>query len=276
MPLTTERLLTAELPQLITVPADRVPEAYAEWSAQVAEAACPKSERVSRLDWGVIQEMVQANGEADGDPERNRRVTIYASTTSILEGGDTIRMHEPRGVFLTVDETGRVIAGDNKPSLRVPAKYGAADPYVLDKLAGAILVEKLMRQGADWGEGYAAWSRLRGVESPTIGMATLHEVPYDAAPIGTDRHALAYSAASHRIATVEFAGLMRERYGAHLTQPEHSADFLAGILDTASATVANRAAMARAYPWVIGGAALLNVVALPKPTDPDNAGVNWN
>lgn len=278
MPITTEQLLTVTLPELFVATPDRVPEAFREWNKQVAEAACPKMTTASNFDWSAAHKLIDANNQADGDPRGNQRVVDAASQTSVVVNGNEMRIHESLGVFLTLDESGRLIAGSSEPNPKVPEEYGSADPYVLEKLFGARCIEILMQQGADWGEGYAAWRRLRKTESPTIGMATMHEIPYGTVPAGTDRHAIAYTGASHRVATPAFARLMEARRPDSSVTSD-SPDFMAGKLDTDSASVANRAAMLSRYSETVRrivGNEALHIVTLPDPTDPDNIGVNWD
>lgn len=279
MPITTGELLTESLPELARAGADTVVAAYREFRLQLGEVV-GLGESPSRFSWSDAYDIMDDTNSEAGRVGRRLAVAHAAAHTVVRHEGKIISVHSPdSGVFVTADEYGRVIAGDCKPHAGLAELYGPADGYALEKVAKAIVIERLCRQGADWGEGYERLAALEqelrgdalgtGAIRPHIGMATLHEKVYGTVPVGTDRHALMYTGSTHRIATPAFRSLVESIGYINVERPAIDNDFLAGLVDTLSSTVANRVAMHGAMEDGI-------IVELPDPVDSDYAHVDWN
>lgn len=273
MPANTRFLLEEGLPTLAKSTPEDAAQAFQDYRMQVQEAACYKGGPVSRFDWGEAQQIIAENNRRLGHPDTERRVAVLAGRTAVLWNGLEVPAHRPEGSFLAVDVVGRAVAGMDWRNPLVDEEYGHPDPYLLTKLGGAIAVEKLMRQGADWGEGYACWAKLLGEDNPTIGMATIHAFPYAPERAGEDRLALGYAGTSHRVLSDIFRGVVRNGPEfADVPHPRDTNDYLAGMLDTMSSTVALEALFRRANgsdpkPWIVD---------MPDPRQPEYAGVNLN
>jgi hypothetical protein len=281
----TEVFVMDQLPAMVVAKPGAAMEAYVHFNGQLRTVMGDVSRPgVSSFDWRMLQEYTDA---ANGDRSQQRlAIAKAAADTEIrplvyqgMTGYDTrIPVHTGLGTFLTVDERGlpRAFAHNLNPD--VPEAYGCIDGIAIRKLSQAVLMEKLKRQGADWGEGYAelaAINRQLGIIGPTgrqtIGMATHHEIPYEDVAPGTDRHALAYTGTAGRTASHLLLAHLREfpSYTARMREVTDRADMLAGLLDTLSSTVANKA-------LIEGVNQMTNVVELPDPNAIDNVDVNWN
>ncbi len=275
----TETFIAEHLPAMITAGSSDAEEAYTSFLGQLrvvmGDTSVPEQ---SDFDWRVAFDAVDSYQRDSG--EKRRAVAATAAKTALLTPDGEVRLHGDGGVFSVVDAgTGQLLAAGRKPSPEVPAAYGCGDPYIFDKIASAALIEKLLRQGTDWGEGYDELTNTRrrlgllaAGATLHIGMATLHEVPYTADTAGTDRHALTFAASSGRILTPAarlHIVTQRPDVAARLVGSEPHPDDLAGWLDTQSAAIASKAAL-------YGVAGQTHLIELLDPNDPDTVRVDLN
>ena len=271
----TETFITEHIPMMAAAEAETAESTYEEYLARIGEFT-------GDIDWQTVFEAAdETNG---GSAEKRKEVARIAAQTSILVNEPPLqpafrRLHGNGGSFITVSGAGKILAAADIPSPEVPKHYGIPAPFILRKLGEAMLIEKLEKQGADWGKGYARLTQIserlkvtKPGSLPHIGMATLHEIEYSLETAGQDRNALAYTGASGRILAPltrqhivnYYPDLAKRMYG---EQPHP--DDLAGLLDTLSGTVANKVA-------VFGRSIFGHIVELPNPNHADNAGVDWN
>ncbi len=298
----TERYLTDFLPEMITASPAQAVDAYCEYNLQVGHVVGDASQPGdSNFSWQVLHELI---GEKDEGSALSARVAKIAQYTKVPTAaypirailGTSLRLHSDGGSLLVVSAIdGRPIAASSVHNPEVPGKYGSMDPYVLAQIGEAALVEKLARQGADWGEGYALLTDLKQSHGllardskPHIGMATIHEQSYDADTPGADRRALAYAGTSGRTMNTAFREyIVRHRpdYVAPTVTAGERADpdDLAGFIDTVSGMVACRAAVypaattsnSMAVGWETDWRGIMES-GWPDPNHPDNADVDWN
>lgn len=287
--LSTEQFITECLPAMATAERIETVIAYTAFRDHIAQVVGDISvPGQCDLDWDYLAEHTDAN---NGDRGEKRMATAEAAAATAIIPEDlydeqceelqTILVHTGPGTFFTVSSEGKLLAFDHEFNPDVPGRYQCIDGVALQKLGDAILIEKLIRQGAEWGEGWVVLAALkRGLSiigatgRPTIGMATLHEIAYCQATRGTDRHALAYTGTSGRTVSRAFQDYIAYqpsyRWRVEIaSQLEYSTDAFAGLADSLSSQVANRAA-------VYGVKLNTHKVELPNPNDEDQYIVNWN
>lgn len=108
-----------------------------------------------------------------------------------------------KGALLAVDGAGVLQVAHIERNDPVEQIYGDIAKPIVRKLVLAVMVEKIKRQGADWGDGYACMTEFlqqNGLmgrsDLPPLGMSTVHSEPLTTDNIGHDRGPLAYAAAS--------------------------------------------------------------------------------
>lgn len=158
--------------------------------------------------WGTAAEIA---GQSDFSTDSESIFTQAAShkTIAVHNYGDGVRNEAHnisstgKGALLVADDAGELVVAHlvrNKP---VEKLYGDMAHPVTKKLVLAMLAERIAKQGADWGEGYAyitGFLRRNDIIGksalPALGMATLHGVPFAKETAGGPRDPLAYSAGS--------------------------------------------------------------------------------
>lgn len=289
----TEIFVNKHLLAMFAAAPHEAEDAFIEYAERVEEVVGDNIRPDStNFEWPTLYGIIDEHNEG---PEKRKEVVAAVGRTSISVLGYPPRMgeyhpvhlHDPEGMFITVTPEGVPVAAANVFNARVPSKYNAGDPYVLLQLGEAKLVEAVMHQGADRGEGHEYLVRfererglLAGGKPKHIGMATLYEVPYNDTITGTNSSALAYTGTSGRtLNPTARSYIMRdhpavaERMVNGFDGVPHPDD-LAGIIDTLSGTVANKAAVHGVARSVFIPSQCL--VEFPNPEHPEHAGVDWN
>lgn len=268
----TEQFISHDLPEMATAPKHEVGAAFLKYMDAVKDVVGDTSNPIeSNFSWPTLHEIVDDQAVLPANHRaaisRGASVTAFRLLDKVGPGSTTIMVHSYEGTTITASPNGQVLAAVSLYNPKVPISYGNGDPYALAKLGEAFAIDKLVQQGAEAGKGYrelTAMLRLAGKLSidglPHIGMASLYE--------GSKLQVV--SASTGRTTTPSF-----NRYTqtlpqfVHRPQPEAASDYLAGLVDTLSSTVACRIA-------VHGPSLAHEYVELPDPNHKDYIGVDWN